>query len=151
MAPIISTVSEFMQAAGVSSVSLSAYGGGGRGDGLGPGTGPGLAPGRNGGFGGDAYSPGGGITSPVPIRKPTPAYTAEALRTKVQGSVEVEAIVLEDGTVGDVRIHKSLDRISGMDQEALRVAKQWLFQPARDPSGKPVKTIVKLIFDLRLF
>ena len=151
MAPIISTVSGLMQATGVSSVSLSAYGGGGRGDGSGPGTGPGIGPGRDGGFGDDAYRPGGGIASPVPIRKPTPSYTAEAMRNKIQGSVEVEAVVLEDGTVGDVRIAKSLDRTSGMDLEALKVARQWLFQPARDPNGKPVKTIVRLIFDLRLF
>ena len=150
IAPILTTLSDFMQATGVSSASLSAYGGGGRGDGVGPGAGPGVGPGRNGGFGNGPSGPGAGISMPVPINKPTPSYTADAMRNKVQGSVEVEAEVLDDGTIGDVRIHKSLDRISGMDQEALRVARQWLFQPARDRDGKAVKTVVILIFDLRL-
>ena len=146
----ITTNSSVAQASGTSSVSLSAYGGGGRGTGLGTGTGSGVGPGTGGGFGGGAYRPGAGITFPEPIKKPTPVYTAEAMRMKVTGSVELEAVVMPDGTVGDVRVTKSLDRAFGLDDAAIKAAKQWFFIPAKDRDGKAVPVVITLIFDLRL-
>jgi protein TonB len=132
------------QAMGSSSVSLAAYGGGGRGRGLGEGAGSGVGRGTGGGFGGGAYRPGAGITNPVPIRQPRPGYTSEAMRAKIQGQVELEAVILADGTVGDVRIVRSLDKVYGLDQEAIKAARQWVFRPATDRDGKPVPIIVLL-------
>jgi protein TonB len=149
-APVMTTNTELVQATGTSSVSLAAYGGGGNGGGLGPGNGRGVGPGNTAGFGGKAYRPGAGIQNPIPLKEPKPAYTTEAMRAKIQGSVLLEAVVDEHGLVSDVRVVRSLDRLYGLDQEAIKAARQWLFRPALDRDNKPVPIIVQLELDFRL-
>ena len=51
---------------------------------------------------------------------------------------------------GDVKVVKSLDP-NGLDQEAIKAAKRWLFQPATDRSGKPVAVYVTLALSFRIF
>ncbi len=122
----------------------------GTGTGMGPGTGSGLGPGWGGGTGGGAYRPGSGIESPELLREVKPQYTADAMRAKIQGTVLLECVVLPDGTVGDLRIVKSLDPVFGLDQEAIKAAKQWRFRPGRK-QGQPVAVLVniELTFTLR--
>ena len=122
----------------------------GTGTGIGPGEGSGLGPGYGGGTGGGVYRPGAGIELPRLIYEKKPQYTAEAMRAKVQGVVELEAVVLPDGTVGDIRITRSLDRAFGLDQEAVKAVKQWRFEPGTR-FGKPVPVLVtiELTFTLR--
>ena len=52
--------------------------------------------------------------------------------------------------VGDVNITKSLDSTFGLDQEAIKAAKQWRFVPGRR-FGQPVAVLVtiELTFTLR--
>ena len=145
----IETNANLLQATGATSVSLAAYGGGGRGGGIGKGTGNGVGEGTGGGFGGGAYEPGNGVLDPVPIKQPEPKYTPEAMRAKVQGEVELDIVVLANGTVGDVRVKKSLDDKYGLDQEAIKAAKQWLFQPGTR-LGERVPVKVTLILTFRL-
>lgn len=122
----------------------------GTGTGIGPGTGSGLGPGWGGGTGGGAYRPGSGIDLPEVVREVKPQYTADAMRAKIQGTVILECIVLPDGTVGQVSILKSLDPVFGLDQEAIKAAKQWRFRPGRK-QGQPVAVLVsiELTFTLR--
>lgn len=124
--------------------------GAGSGGGIGPGEGDGLGPGSGGGTGGGPYRPGNGVETPRLLREVTPKYTAEAMRAKVQGVVLVEAVVLSDGSVGDVRIVRSLDRVFGLDQEAIKAARQWRFLPGTR-FGEPVAVLVtiELSFTLR--
>jgi protein TonB len=125
-------------------------GGAGPGTGVGPNSGPGgPGPGR-GGSGNDPGSGGGAAIQPRDIRQVKPAYTPGALAAKIQGSVTLEVEVLANGTVGNVRVLKSLDRVYGLDIEAIRAARQWLFSPARDASGRPIDVIVQLILDFNL-
>jgi TonB family protein len=122
----------------------------GTGTGIGPGTGSGLGPGTGGGTGGGAYRPGSGVTNPIPLKEVKPAYTAEAMRAKVQGTVWLECIVMPDGTVGDVRVTKSLDSVFGLDQEAIKAARQWRFRPGlRQGEPVPVIVTIELTFTLR--
>ena len=58
-----------------------------------------------------------------------PNYTASAMRAKIQGFVLLDCIVLPDGTVGEITIVKSLDKVFGLDEEAIKAAKQWRFVP----------------------
>jgi TonB family protein len=96
-----------------------------------------------------ACVPGKGITLPRVIREVKPQYTADAMRAQIQGAVILECIALPDGTVGDVRILKSLDPTFGLDQEAIRAAKQWRFQPGtRDGVAVPVVLTIELTFTL---
>lgn len=124
--------------------------GGGNGTGIGTGSGSGLGQGTGGGFGGGEYHPGNGVTTPVLIREVKPNYTGDAMRAKLQGVVEMEAVVNPDGSVGRVRITRSLDQTFGLDQEAIKAVKQWRFQPGM-LKGQPVPVIVnvELTFTLR--
>ncbi|HEY7058443.1 MAG TPA: TonB family protein [Vicinamibacterales bacterium] len=122
----------------------------GAGTGIGPGSGSGLGAGEGGGTGGGIYRLGSGISNPEPTFSPRPNYTADAMRAKVQGTVALEAVVLPNGSVGEVRITRSLDPHFGLDQEAIRTVKSWRFRPARK-NGEPVPVWVdvELSFTLR--
>ena len=122
----------------------------GTGTGSGEGRGSGLGPGFGGGTGGGAYRPGSGVTSPQLVREVKPNYTANAMRAKVQGVVLLDCVILPEGTVGDVTILKSLDKVFGLDEEAIKAAKQWRFVPGRR-LGEPVPVLVtiELAFTLR--
>jgi periplasmic protein TonB len=115
----------------------------GRGTGVGSGDGSGLGPGFGGGFGGGAYRPGNGVTSPVLVREVKPNYTADAMRAKIQGVVWLEAVVMQDGSVGQVRVTRSLDPTFGLDQEAERTVKKWVFRPGTR-LGQPVPVLIEI-------
>lgn len=149
-APIETNMANVIQSTGLSSVSIATYGGGGQGNGLGPGRGNGVGDGTGGGFGGGAFKPGAGISAPTLLKKVEPKYTSEAMRAKIQGIAELEVVVLPNGTVGDIRVMKSLDKTFGLDEEARIAAKGWLFNPARDRDGKAVPVIVILELEFRI-
>jgi TonB family protein len=131
----------------------SGVGGGagtGVGTGIGSGRGSGLGEGTGGGTGGGAYRPGNGVDLPRVLREVRPNYTADAMRAKVQGTVLIEAVVLPDGTVGQVQIVRSLDTVFGLDQEAMKAARQWRFAPGtRFGQPVPVLVTIELTFTLR--
>jgi TonB family protein len=122
----------------------------GTGTGIGPGTGSGLGPGSGGGTGGGVYRPGNGVTLPVVIREVKPAYTSDAMRAKVQGTVLLECVVKPNGEVGDVKVVRSLDSTFGLDLEAMKAARGWRFRPGMR-QGEPVAVLVtiELTFTLR--
>ena len=95
-------------------------------------------------FGTGAYYPGGALSNPVPTRRPHPSYTQEALQAKIQGTVLLEMVVREDGTPGDVRVVRSLDRQFGLDDAAVSAARNWRFTPARDATGRPVSVLINV-------
>lgn len=97
------------------------------------------------------YRPGPGIENPVPIRSVQPKYPRDAMTNRIEGGVEIEAVVMPDGTIGQVQVVKSLDAIHGLDNEAIAAARQWLFRPGRLKSdGRPVPVIVMIILEFRL-
>ena len=120
------------------------------GGGVGRGQGVGIGSGGPKGFGDGAYRIGNGVQSPIPVREVKPQYTAEAMRAKVQGTVWLECVVMPDGTVGNVEIVRSLDSSFGLDQEAVKAAKQWRFRPGtRQGEPVPVLVTIELTFTLR--
>ncbi len=122
----------------------------GTGTGSGPGSGPGLGPGSGGGVGGGVWRPGSGVEIPRVLREVKPQYTADAMRAKVQGVVELEAVVLPDGSVGEIQITRSLDHTFGLDSEAIKAVKQWRFAPGtRLGQPVPVLVTIELTFTLR--
>jgi protein TonB len=133
----------------------------------GPGTGPGADDGRGQGIGGgegnrfgakdgpgygpdEGLKPGNGVSWPRLVREVKPNYTADAMRAQVEGLVELEILVLEDGSVGRVSIVRSLDARFGLDEEAISAVRRWRFDPGRR-LGKAVATRVgvELSFNLR--
>jgi protein TonB len=122
-------------------------------------SGAGEMPGSNRGAGGDrpgdgfgdgATPAGPGVTMPTVIERVSPRYTADAMRARVQGSVLIECVVLRDGSVGDARVMRSLDRHFGLDEEAIAAAKRWRFRPGL-LKGQPVPVVVsiELTFSVR--
>ena len=122
----------------------------GTGTGIGSGQGSGLGQGSGGGTGGGAYRPGNGVMMPVVLTEVKPSYTADAMRAKIQGIVLVEAVVLPDGSVGQVQVVRSLDSTFGLDQEAIKAVRRWRFRPGTR-LGQPVPVLVEieLTFTLR--
>lgn len=137
--------------ASTSAGSGSGGGGGtGTGGGSGSGDGRGLGDGRTAGVGGGEYEIGNGVSSPRLLKEIKPIYTAEAMRAKVQGVVTLRAVVLPDGSVGRVEVLRSLDAVFGLDQEAIKAARQWRFAPGMR-QGEPVavRVVLELSFTLR--
>jgi protein TonB len=84
----------------------------------------------------------------VLVKEVKPTYTADALRDKIQGSVWLEAVVLDDGQVGDVRVVRSLDP-GGLDEQAIQAVSRWQFRPGRR-DGVPVAVFVSIILDFSI-
>lgn len=122
----------------------------GTGSGIGSGTGSGLGAGSGGGTGGGVYQPGNGVSLPRIIREVKPAYTSDAMRAKIQGAVLLQCTVRPDGSVTDIQVIRSLDPTFGLDQEAMKAARQWRFAPGTR-MGQPVSVqiTIELTFTLR--
>ncbi len=89
-------------------------------------------------------------TAPMLIKDVKPEYTREAREARIQGNVMLDAVVLKDGTVGDVTVSKSLDKEHGLDEQAVKAMKQWQFKPGTK-DGKPadVRISVEMTFTLK--
>lgn len=115
--------------------------GAGKGAGIGEGDGGGLGAGSGGGTGGGPYQPGSGVIAPELLREIRANYTDEARRRGVEGDVVLEIVVRRDGTVGNVRVVKSLG--SGLEQKATEAVRQWRFKPATR-RGAAVDVVVEV-------
>lgn len=90
-----------------------------------------------------------GMSLPQVVKEVRPAYTPEAMRQKIQGSVELQVVIGVDGTVVRGRVTKSLDKDYGLDASALESALQWKFKPAM-LNGSAVPVAVNLLLEYRL-
>ena len=121
--------------------------GSGSGQGVGEGTGGGLGAGTGGGTGGGVYQPGAGIDPPTLVKEVRPIYTDEARRQRIQGDVILEIVVRSDGSVGSIRVRRSLG--GGLDARAIEAVRQWRFNPARR-HGSPVDVAVEVAVEFKL-
>jgi TonB family protein len=88
------------------------------------------------------------VSAPVLVSEVKPQYTGGAIRRRVQGEVELKAVVKKDGTVGDVTVSKSLD--PELDEQAILAAKQWKFRPGmKDGEAVNVQVNLNMTFTLR--
>jgi len=71
---------------------------------------------------------------PEAVARVAPVYPEAARAAGVSGVVQLQALVKTDGTVGEVRVVKS---IPPLDAAAIACVKQWRFKPALT-AGKPV-------------
>jgi periplasmic protein TonB len=136
-----------LQGTGLSLAAFSPTGGRQPGGGAGPGLGDGAGSGSDGDAGGGPRQAGGDVLPPTLLRSVDPKFTAEALAAKITGTVDLEVVVRADGTVGQIRVLKTLDR--GLDQEAIQAARQWIFSSGTH-HGRPVAVVVRILLDFRL-
>jgi TonB family protein len=79
---------------------------------------------------------------PELLKEVRPEYTPEARAAAIEGRVVLSAEVLTDGTVGEVQIVRPLDENKyGLDQEAVKAMKQWVFKPAMK-NGEAVSMVI---------
>jgi protein TonB len=64
------------------------------------------------------------------LRNPKPPYPPAALKMRVEGTVTLRVLVLEDGTSGKIVLSKSSGNES-LDQSALETVAKWKFTPAK--------------------
>jgi protein TonB len=146
-APVVAAIAD-AASSGAADTSAAAPGNG-TGDGKGTGNGDGAGPGTGRGFGDGAYQPGNGVTSPIPIRRGSPSYTAEAMRARAQGVITVECVVEPDGECGDVRVVRGFTPPFGLDVKALEAARRWRFRPGTR-GGEPVPVLVNLEIEFNI-
>ena len=87
------------------------------------------------------FVPGNGVSMPRIGREVKPAYTPQALRAQIEGSVLLKGIVQPNGTVADVAVVRPLDPRYGLDQQAIAAVRQWRFEPGQR-AGKPVPVFI---------
>jgi protein TonB len=129
--------------------SLSDSMGQGHGSGVGNGNGAGVGPGEGWNTGGGAPNAGtGGYGVPACLYCPRADYSDEAMKVKVQGVVELIAVVTADGRVTDIHVAKGLGL--GLDEKAIQAVRTWRLTPARGPDGRPaaVRQIIEVAFQL---
>jgi TonB family protein len=90
-----------------------------------------------------------GVTLPAVVSEVKPVYTQAAKDARIQGDVQLKAVVKADGTVGDVTVTRSLDREHGLDQAAVDATRQWRFKPGTK-SGKAVPVEVDMMMRFTL-
>jgi periplasmic protein TonB len=96
------------------------------------------------------YEPGNGVSLPTVIRDMKPSYTPQAIAAQIQGTALLSAVVLADGTVGEVTVIRSLDTQYGLDAQAVSAARQWLFNPGtKDGVAVAVRVTIEFTFTLR--
>lgn len=72
-------------------------------------------------------------------REVKPSYTPEAMAARVEGIVQMVAVVQADGRVDDVRVVRSLR--TDLDDEAVKALRRWQFTPGTR-NGVPAPVVV---------
>ncbi len=83
------------------------------------------------------------------IKEVKPQYTQQAMRSRTEGRMLLEAAVLADGRVGDIRIVYGLRSDSGLNEQAAKTVRQWRFEPGQ-LNGKAVPVIVSIELTYKL-
>jgi len=116
--------------------------------GVGPGHSPGAGPGDRGGIGGLDPQHGRGVfTAPVLLEKTEPAYSEEARKGRVQGTVVLVIEIDTNGRARDIRVRDVLG--FGLEERAIEAVAHWRFRPAYR-NGKPVPCTAQVEVNFRL-
>jgi TonB family protein len=83
----------------------------------------------------DPAAPVTNLGEPIATRKVDPSYPSQLMHENVAGTVIVYAVIHADGTVGNIRVLRSVD--DRLDRFACNAVSQWHFQPATK-NGIPV-------------
>jgi TonB family protein len=96
---------------------------------------------------GPPYRVSGDVTRPEILSSTRPIYTEIARRSRVTGTVIVEAVIDEQGNVTDTRVLKGLPM--GLSEAAVEAIKSWVFKPAT-LKGRPVPVYYVLTVNFQI-
>ena len=98
----------------------------------------------------EVFNPGNGVTLPTVVREVRPDYTEAAMAEHLEGKVVLGVVVRADGKVGDVTVDESLDKVYGLDDQAVKAATQWTFKPGtKDGMAVAVRVHIEMRFTLK--
>jgi periplasmic protein TonB len=87
-------------------------------------------------------------TAPVALNAVDPAYTADAMRDRVEGTVTLYAVIRPDGSVTDIKVLNSLD--DRLDISAIRALSRWHFRPGtKNGEAIALEAVVQIPFKMR--
>lgn len=96
---------------------------------------------------GGAYRVGGGVSAPVPIYRPNPEHSKEAIDAKFEGDVVLSVVVDEKGNPRELKVIRPLGM--GLDEKAIETAQKWKFRPGMK-NGHPVPVQGTITVNFRL-
>lgn len=79
---------------------------------------------------GDLVELGGDVIPPQEIYNPKPAYPPLAERQRVTGTVFLEVLVDENGSVQEVKVLRGVKPDFGLDAAAAGAVRSWRYKPA---------------------
>ena len=87
----------------------------------------------------------GDLIPPIATQKVDPAYPAELMRTRIEGTITLYAVIHSDGSVGDIRV------LAGDDDRLTRFASsafgRWRFRPAtKNGNAVALEAVVTIPF-----
>ena len=80
---------------------------------------------------------------PVPVTTVQPLYPEFAREAQIQGKVVLHVLVGKDGRVKDAKVFKG---VTGLNEEAIKAVRKWVFKPALS-NNKPVAVWVEVPID----
>ena len=87
-----------------------------------------------------------GVTGGQLLHRVEPVYPAQARLLRLEGTVILAAVIMEDGTVGDVNV---VEGSAVLAQSAVDAVKHWRYKPY-ELDGKPVKKETRISVDFKL-
>lgn len=91
----------------------------------------------------------GGITVPKLIERVRPEYPEMARRAKLESRVFLKAVILADGTVGEIEIVRCDRPYMGFEEAAISAVRQWVYEPAT-LDGRPVDVYFTVIVEFTI-
>lgn len=85
---------------------------------------------------------------PRPVWQPQPNYPMGAKRAGIEGFVEIEAVVMSDGSVDHIRILRE-NPLGTFSQSAQNAVASWKFEAARH-QGQAVNSRIRVTLEFRL-
>jgi TonB family protein len=95
-----------------------------------------------------AFRIGEGVSVPTIVSRIDPTYSQEAREERLQGTVALEAVVLEDGSARVVSLIRGLGL--GLDENAVQALERWTFEPSmKDGKAVKIALTIEVNFNLR--
>lgn len=89
-------------------------------------------------------------TAPVAENEVDPAYTPDAMRDRVEGTVTLYAVIRPDGTVTDIKVLNSLD--DRLDVSAVKALSRWHFRPGtKNGEAIALEAVVQIPFRMKKY
>ncbi len=86
-----------------------------------------------------------GVTGGQLMHRVPPVYPAQARVLHLEGTVTLAAVIMEDGTLRDVRVIEGEPLLA---QSAIEAVQQWRYKPY-ELDGKPVKNLIRIKVDFK--